>query len=301
MRIDREKKNRFGKSEFVGDDEIGVIGRNVELAIVFELEQKRKLCCRHIGEIDADGRLDFFGLAGRLKVSVQDEIVAGIEAKSHACRLGLENRSRLPEKEMAVGIERFGFDLQLHAGKAGAWGFFLPPRGLGTVDDEVCVMDETALAGANLNRFDPSCFFDGRVKNEIPIDVAAAGGNFEGRFGAKDQIRLAELPAGIEVGSRREVGGGTFGHAGINPFLKQGNFIWRKMQIVIESPFARLGQPWRHDAFLGEIRRLTGMRFEVAVGEQGKRSGFARMVARRARAEDDGSKIAIECDWVVFV
>src|SRR5262249_46277952 len=102
-------------------------------------------------------------------------------------------------------------------------------------------MNEAALAGTNFDSFDVTRFFERDPEDEIPIDVAAAWGNFERRIRANDEIRLAELPAGIEFRCRRKISGGSFRHSSLDPFLKQGNFIGRKMQVVVEFPFAGFG------------------------------------------------------------
>jgi len=227
VRVDREERDRLGKSEFIGDDKILFTGGNVQFAIVFELKEKREFRCGFVREIDADGWLNFFGFAGRLQVSVENQVVARIETEGHVVRFGLDNGSGLPKKEMAVGIERFGFDLQFHAGETAAGGFFLAASGLRAIDDEICMMNEAAFTGMDFDGFNPACGRDRRAKNKIPIDVAAAGGNFVGRIGMKNQIRLAELPTGVEAGSGRQVGGVTFQHSAGNPFSKERNFIRR--------------------------------------------------------------------------
>ena len=71
------------------------------------------------------------------------------------------------------------------------------------------------------------------------------------------------------------------------------------MEVIVEFPLAGFGEPERHDAFLREVGDLTGVGFDVAVGEEGKRSGFAGMMAGRAGAKDDWREIAIEGDRAV--
>jgi len=61
---------------------------------------------------------------------------------------------------MAVGIERFGFDLQFHAGKTAAGKFFLAASRLRAIDDQICVMNEAAFT-----RMD----FDGLIQRVVAI------------------------------------------------------------------------------------------------------------------------------------
>src|SRR5579859_4090187 len=71
------------------------------------------------------------------------------------------------------------------------------------------------------------------------------------------------------------------------------------MQVVVEFPFAGFGKPGRHDAFLGEVSNLAGVRFHIAVSEQREWSGFAGVVARSASTKDDWGKITIEGDAIL--
>jgi len=148
--------------------------------------------------------------------------------------------------------------------------------------------------------FNTACGLDGRAKNKIPINVAAAGRNFVGRIGMKNQIRLAELPTGVEAWGRRQVGSVAFQHSVGNPSSKERNFIGRKMKIAGEIGCAGIGKPGGHDALFGEVRDLPGVRFDVAVGKKRKRSCFTGMMARSASAKDDRREIFIERDAFFF-
>ena len=66
------------------------------------------------------------------------------------------------------------------------------------------------------------------------------------------------------------------------------------MKIAGEIRVAGSGKPRRHDALFGKVRGLPGVRFDVAVGQERKRSCFTGMVARSASAKDDGREIFIE-------
>src|SRR5215475_648496 len=117
-------------------------------------------------------------------------------------------------------------------------------------------MNKAALARANFNSFDVAGFFERDAENEVPIDVAAAGGNFEGRISAKNQIWLAKLPTRVEFWDGRKAGGRAFGHFGFDPFLEKRYFIWREMQVVVQLKFAGFGKPRGHDVLLCEVGNL---------------------------------------------
>ena len=224
VRVKSEEMDIFGQGEGVFDDKVLVTGRNVERAIVLELQQNGKAGGGLGCEVDADRGLDGFEFAGRLKVSVEDKIVARIEAKRVAGRFDDGSTAWLPKKKVAIRIESFGFDLQFHAGKTAAGRFFVATGRLGTVHEEIGVMDQSLVARMDFNGFDETGRGDGGAENKVPIDVAAAGGNFKGSGRMEDEIGLAELPAGSEMGRRREIVVVSFGSAGVKPFLEQRDF-----------------------------------------------------------------------------
>jgi len=68
------------------------------------------------------------------------------------------------------------------------------------------------------------------------------------------------------------------------------------MAVVFERYTVGGGQPRRHEAFASDVGDLAGMGFDVTVGDERERGGFAGVVARTARPKDDGSDIAVKSD-----
>ena len=120
VRVNREQIHIRGKHKFVRDDEVLLARRDVELTIVFQLEQHWKERRVLIGKVQPKTWLDRLRLAGRLQVDVQNQIRVFIEAQGHAFRLRFEHRARLPEKEVAVRIKVLGFDFEFHSREPGA-------------------------------------------------------------------------------------------------------------------------------------------------------------------------------------
>src|SRR5262249_60807131 len=76
--------------------------------------------------------------------------------------------------------------------------------------------------------FDETCGIDGRAEDKIPVDVAAAGGNGEGRSGVQNQVGLAKLPAGTEFRHGREIGGGGPRGSRVDPSFRKRKFlVWK--------------------------------------------------------------------------
>ena len=69
------------------------------------------------------------GFPDGCKMRVENQVRAFVEPQRHAFRLNVRNGSRLPEKQMAVGIEDLRLDADLHAAKTRAGlGFALARR-----------------------------------------------------------------------------------------------------------------------------------------------------------------------------
>ena len=194
-------------------------------------------------------------------MGVEDEIGVFVEAKSHAVGLDVGRGTRLPEEEMAVGIEDLGLDDELHAAEACAGFFFLAASGLAAIDQNVRVMNEALVAGANLDGFQPARAIDRRAKDEIPVGVGAAGGQREGFLRFDDHVGLAELPALDELRLGGKIGGIAFGRALIDPGLNAGDLFDGEAEIVGKVQIAGFGKPRRHDAGLRDGGDLVGVEF----------------------------------------
>src|SRR5713226_3844954 len=94
--------------------------RNIQQAIVFELQENRMLSGGLVREIQTESGLNRFRLSGRLQMSVENQVRVLVQAQRHAVGLDIGNRAGLPKQEMTIGIKDFGFDGQFHAGEASA-------------------------------------------------------------------------------------------------------------------------------------------------------------------------------------
>src|SRR5207245_6161091 len=107
VRVYREQIHVDGKRKFVSDEEAFFARRNVELPVVFQLEQHREERCGFVGEIQAKTWLDLFRFAGRLQMNVQYQVSVFVQAQRHTLRLGFGHSARFPEEEVAVRIKGF--------------------------------------------------------------------------------------------------------------------------------------------------------------------------------------------------
>jgi len=250
------------------------------------------------GEIQTDGWLHEFGLAGWLHVDVQDQICAGVRAPSHAGGFDPGSRAGFPKQKMAVRIEGVRFDVEVHAGETGARSFLLHARGTAAVDEHVRVVHGADVAGADLDSLHPlgrawrGPTFQGQ--NEVPVLVRAAGGQMI-RFGGLDhQIRLAKLPPGHELRKRWSVSRRTGGRALPHPLLDAPDLFVREPPLFLKISVACLGQPRRHVAPLDYRYDLLAALLHVRVSKQREGPRLARAMARRARVVNDGRDVFVE-------
>ncbi len=135
VRINLQQLDADGKRELIAHHKVFLPRRNIQLLIAFELQQHGKLRGRLRREIQPDAGLDRFRFADGLQMRVQYQIISGIKPQRHSGGFRGDQRTGLPEKKMAVGIELFGFDLQFHAGESVAGSGFLAARGIGAVHE----------------------------------------------------------------------------------------------------------------------------------------------------------------------
>ena len=169
--IDRQQVHIERQPEIVADYEVAGPGRNAECAIVFKLNQYREFRLRLAGEVQSNRGLYQFRLAGRLQVNVQNQIVAWIETPCHAVGLNPRGASRLPEKEVAVGIERVAGDHQIHAGESFTRNFFRTPGGARAIHQQIGVMRGARMARANLNCLHVTGLAHGWRQHKVPEDI----------------------------------------------------------------------------------------------------------------------------------
>ena len=109
-------------------------------------------------------------------MDVEDQVVARIEPPWHALRLDQCRRIRLPEEEVAVGIEGVaGIEKDLHARDAGLpIGGMLLAKAAGAIDQHVGVMHDLRRAGADLHGANIVALLERIGQDEVAEDIRAA-------------------------------------------------------------------------------------------------------------------------------
>jgi hypothetical protein len=153
VRVDAEHLHRHRQLDLVRYHEALGPRWDVEGAIMLELEQHGVARGRAVREVEAHLRLHRLGLPRGLEVHVEDEVGPRIEPPGHVRGLFVGQRPRLPEQEVAVGIEALGLHGQLHPREArlGVEGV-APARGLRPIDEDVGVVGDAPVVEADRQR-----------------------------------------------------------------------------------------------------------------------------------------------------
>ena len=206
--IHREQFHVDGDGIRVGDLEIADARRDVERPIVLQLQQHREPGRRPVGEVQADRRLQLLRLARWLQVHVQNEIGPSIDPPRHVIGLERRRRPRLPEEKVAVRFESIGRDLDVHPFEPHLGiGLVASPRRARPVDDDVGVVDDTLVAGEDLDRPNVTRGDARHGEHEVPKHVLTLGGERVGTWHGQHHIRLPELPAFLGHRRGRRDGG----------------------------------------------------------------------------------------------
>ncbi len=160
-------------------------------------------------------------------------------------------------------------------------------------------MDHVLVAGTDLHRLQPARLIHGRAENKIPVLIGSLSRQQVGLFGLDDQIGLAHLPAFHKIGSGRQVGRCAFHRAAFGPFRDQRNLPVREMKFIGKLKFAGLRKPGRHEFGLRYRGDLSGVRLCIFIGEQREWPRFARPMAARAIAKENGRDITVESDLLI--
>ena len=153
---------------------------DIERTIMLQLQQHGVAGLRVASEVQSDRGLHLLGLAGGAKVDVENEVHAGVGAPRHAVGFDHRAAARLPREEVTVGIEGLFFDVEVHAGEAGAGDLLRPARGARTVEDDIGVVKRLGVAGPDFDGLYPTGGRDRDGKDEIPEDFGAVGGELVG-------------------------------------------------------------------------------------------------------------------------
>src|SRR5262249_25132079 len=222
-------------------------------AVVFDLQQNRETRRGLPGEVDPNCGLHRLRFAGGLQVRIEDQIVFRIKTKREPRWLYNGRAAWLPKEKVAVGIERLGLDLQFHSGEATAGRAFLAARRLSAVYKKIGVMHKALVAGMDFDGLYEARGIYRRAENEIPIDVAAAGGNGERCLRLQNQIGSTKLPAGTVAWIRRSFCRIALRHAGVHPLREEAYFLFGKVHIFCKLQAVSRGEPGRHQALPGHV------------------------------------------------
>ena len=195
VRIDRHQIHIHRQGEVIGDEKVFVSRRNVEFHVVLELQQHGKFRGRLRREVKPDAGLNHFRLPRWLQMCIQDQVRSFIQAQGHSVRLDVRNRARLPEQQVAVGIEDLRLDANLHAAETGARLALPLARRTGTIHQNVGVVHVALVARTNLNRFHPPRLLDWNGKNKVPVRVSALRRKHERLLRRQNHVGLSETPA----------------------------------------------------------------------------------------------------------
>ncbi len=208
MGVDREHVDVHGQDVLVGDDEVAGSRRDVEGAVVLELEQHRKEGGGLGGEVKTDRGPHELGLARGPEVHVEDQVGPRVEGPGHPRWLFVGQGARLPEEEVAVGVEAFRLGRDFHAPEADfGIGGVEPPHRAGAVEQEVRVMTDPGIVQADLDRAYVAGLLDRRFEDQVAEDVGAVGAQGVGLFRGQDEVGLAQRPSRGRLRRRGKISG----------------------------------------------------------------------------------------------
>jgi hypothetical protein len=304
VRVNGQKRDIDRQLELIGDGERCLSRRNIERAVVLELQQHWKSRRRFVGEVQPDRRTHRFRLAGGLEVHVQHEIGAGVETPGHVVGLLRGRRSRFPEQEMTFGLETSGHDLQVHSGKPDPGILSItrarPPAG---IEKDVGVVHEPRLARQNLD-----CAYESgrreRVReNEIVELVAALGGKREARRRRQDEIGRSKLPRRDERWRRWSGRSVTFRRTVLHPAREKVDLGIGEPPLANEAAVPGNRRPRGHETPAGHLDDLPRTPGDVSIANQRKRPWPSFVMTRNAIRVEHGGDIArkrwMGCDGVI--
>src|SRR5579884_1329688 len=118
MGINGEYIRIYGQAEIISREKIAGAWRNVERVVILQFDHNREFCRRLVCEIKSNFRLHLFRFATRLKMGIQDQVVAGIEPPGEAIGLRVGDRARFPEQKMADWIKDAAIQANIHPREA---------------------------------------------------------------------------------------------------------------------------------------------------------------------------------------
>src|SRR5947209_5994117 len=134
-------------------------------------EAEEELLRRFLGEVKADDRLFLFDFSRGVEVGVEDEVRAGLHRPGDAVGKEVRHDARRPTSQAAAGAEAGAAGAGV-AGMISAGGLELP-RLAAVVQVEERVVDDLAVAGAEIDGGDVLVLIQIQRNDEAAVDVAA--------------------------------------------------------------------------------------------------------------------------------
>ena len=231
----------------------GDVDAREEAEVGGELDGQHAALGGGLGEVDADERLFDFFLARGVEVLLDDEVGTLGEGSGDAFgeEVGLSAGGPGAQTDCAAR--------KTETGKAGdARGAIDLAERAGRVAVIEHVVDDLGGGRADLDGADPFIFGQTDGDEEVAVDVGAAGGDFVGLGEAHDEVGLAELPAGGELGEARGELGVAFGRALLDPVGEEGDLGIGEAALVAVLDVGGLGVPAACSAW--RLRRRSACR-----------------------------------------
>jgi hypothetical protein len=232
-----------------------------------------------IDEVEGDDALVLgLGADGGV-VDLEDQVMTGGDAFGHARGEWLEAAAGDVADEEAVAAAAHGPDRVFHIVSGG-----------GENED---VVNDGAVAGADLCAVEPFVFLEAGVHREIFVGNAAARGHGDRLWGdGEDGVGFAgQLPAGEELFGRGQIFGIAFGRAAFDPLVNLIFLLVAQAAVVGEVADFRVGVPGRHALLADDLGDGVGPAVGVVVVVQRERGDFTFAVAFDAVVLQDAGDV----------
>src|SRR5262249_44818854 len=140
-------------------------------------------------------------------------------------------------------------------------------------------MHHLTRAGPQLDGRHPSVLREVEPQHEIADHVWPVRWHVKRPVHGDDQVRLAEIPALLELRQLREHPWVALRHAGLHPAAEQADLMVTEAPLIPELAVSRLRLPWRHVAALDDLENGPPALLDVAVRHEFEWSRLPRAVA----------------------
>ena len=156
-------------------------------------------------------------------------------------------------------------------------------------------MHDLLITRKNLHSFNVTGRRHRNRDHKIAKHIRAAGLQEIGSGHLHDEVRLAKLPALVELRRGRQVCRNPFGSSLLQPLLYGADLRIAESALAGKFAVAGLRQPRRHIAAAGHSGNLPGALFDILIAEQAERRWPACIMTLGAILKDDRGNILVEC------